>query len=80
MIGLGTYVSERVQVVVGQFQLLEGHELPHPVRARRRRVRVHVQPPGHGGLGLPRHRPGGAHTDTVSDRLQHLGFGLYMQP
>ena len=57
MIGLGTYVSERVQVVVGQFQLLEGDQLPPPVRPRGRRVRVHVEPAGHGGLCLPGHRP-----------------------
>lgn len=57
MIGLGTYVSERVQVVVGQFQLLEGDELPHPVRPSGGRVRVNVEPAGHGGLCLPGHRP-----------------------
>ena len=68
-IGLGTYVSERVQVVVGQFQLLEGDELPHPVRARGWRVRVHVEPPGHGGLCLPGHGPGSQqHSRTVTLR------------
>lgn len=50
-------MSERVQVVVGQFQLLEGDQLPHPVRPSGGRVRVNVEPPGHGGLGLPGHRP-----------------------
>lgn len=50
-------MSERVQVVVGQLQLLEGDELPHPVRPRGRRVRVNVEPPGHGGLGLAGHGP-----------------------
>lgn len=57
MMGPGTYVSERVQVVVGQFQLLEGDQLPHPVRPGGWRVRVDVEPAGHGGLGLPGHRP-----------------------
>lgn len=65
--GLGTYVSERVQVVVGQLQLLEGDELPHPVRAGGRRVRVDVEPAGHGGLCLPGHRPGSQqHSRTVT--------------
>lgn len=54
---IGTYVSERVQVVVGQFQLLEGDELPHPVRPGGGRVRVHVEPAGHGGLCLPGNGP-----------------------
>lgn len=53
----GTYVSERVQVVVGQFQLLEGDELPHPMSPRGGRVRVNVESPGHGRLCLPSHRP-----------------------
>lgn len=51
-------MSERVQVVVGQFQLLEGDELPHPVRPGGGRVRVNVEPAGHGGLCLAGHRPG----------------------
>lgn len=50
-------MSERVQVVVGQLQLLEGDQLPHPVRAGGRRVRVDVEPAGHGWLSLPGHRP-----------------------
>ncbi|TNN81180.1 hypothetical protein EYF80_008514 [Liparis tanakae] len=33
--------------------LLEGDELPHPVRPRGGRVRVDVEPAGHGGLCLP---------------------------
>lgn len=57
MSGLGTYVSERVQVVVGQFQLLEGDELPHPVRSGSGRVRVNVESAGHGRLCLPGYRP-----------------------
>lgn len=60
-------MSERVQVVVGQLQLLEGDELPHPVRAGGRRVRVDVEPAGHGGLCLPGHRPGSQqHSRTVT--------------
>lgn len=70
MIGLGTYVSERVQVVVSQFQLLERDELPHPVRPRGGRVRVDVEPAGHGGLCLPGHRPEHSNTATQS----HLGL------
>lgn len=55
MVSAGTYVSERVQVVVGQFELLEGDQLPHPVRAGGGRVRVHVESAGHGRLCLPGH-------------------------
>ena len=50
-------MSERVQVVVGQLQLLERDELPHPMGSGGGGVRVDVQPPGHRGLGLARHRP-----------------------
>lgn len=50
-------MSEGVQVVVGEFKLLERDKLAAPVRTGGRRVRVDVEPPGHGGLGLPRHRP-----------------------
>ena len=62
-----TYVSERVQVVVGQLQLLEGDELPHPMGSGSGRVRVDVQPPGHRGLRLARHRP----TTTAPWRHRH---------
>jgi len=51
------HMSEGVEVVVGQLELLEGHQLPHPVRAGGRRVRVHIQSPRHRRLGFPRHRP-----------------------
>lgn len=67
MAGLGTYVSKRVQVVVCQLELLEGDELPHPMRARGGRVRVNVEPPGHGGLCLPGHGPESQqHSRTVT--------------
>lgn len=55
--GGGTHVPERVQVVVGELQLLEGDQLPHPVRPGSRRVRMHVESAWHGGLGLASHRP-----------------------
>lgn len=50
-------MSEGVQVVVGEFELLERDELAAPVRAGGGRVRVDVEPPGHRGLCLPGHRP-----------------------
>ena len=54
-------MSEGVQVVVGELELLEGDELAAPVDPRGGGVRVDVQPPGHGRLGLPRHRPEETH-------------------
>lgn len=62
-------MSERVQVVVGQLQLLEGDQLPHPVRPRGRGVRMDVEPPGHSGLCLPGHRPD-------AQGQQHMRNGL----
>lgn len=50
-------MSKWVQVVVGEFELLERNELAAPVRPGGRRVRMDVQPPGHGGLCFPRYRP-----------------------
>lgn len=61
-----SYMPEGIQVVVGELQLLEGHELPHPVRSSGRRVRVHIQPARHGGFCLPSHHPA---STTVT--LQH---------
>lgn len=55
--GLISYMPEGIQVVVGEFQLLEGHQLPHPVRARGRRVGVDVEPSRHGRLCLASHHP-----------------------
>lgn len=64
-----THVSKRVQVVVGQFELLEGDELAAPVRSGGGGVRVDVKPPGHRGLCLPRHRPA-RHTHTQINSQQ----------
>lgn len=50
-------MSEGVEVVVGEFELLEGHQLPHPVRSGGGGVGVHVEAAGHGRLCLPRHGP-----------------------
>lgn len=51
------YMAEGVQVVVCQLQLLEGDQLPHPVGPSGRRIRVDVEPSGHGRLSLPCHHP-----------------------
>lgn len=53
----GTYMPERVQVVVGELEFLEGDQLPHPMRPGGWRVRVHVQAARHGGLRFASHRP-----------------------
>lgn len=50
-------MTKGVQVVVGEFELLEGHELTAPVRTGGWRVRMDVEPPGHRGLCLSRYRP-----------------------
>lgn len=56
-------------MVVGELQLLEGDELSAPVRPGSGRVRVHVEPSGHGGLRLARHRPAEPSKDgTVPDQ------------
>lgn len=49
-----------VQLVVGQFQLVETDDLPHPGVSRGQRVRVDVGPRGHRGVGVPGHHPLGA--------------------
>lgn len=49
-----------VQQVVGQFELIEGDDLLHPLRPFGRGVRVVVHPAGRGGVGLAGHQPGGA--------------------
>lgn len=64
-----SYVSKGIQVVVGEFELLEGHQLPHPVGSRGRGVGVHVQPARHGRLGLPGHHP-----ENRGDTLWQWGF------
>lgn len=68
-----SYVSKGVQVVVGEFEFLEGHQLPHPVSSRGRGVGVHVQPAWHGWLGLPSHHPETEGTDGIT--LAQPGHG-----
>jgi hypothetical protein len=53
----GTYVSKRVQVVVGEFELLEGDKLSHPVGSGCWGVRVHVKAPRHGRLCFASYGP-----------------------
>lgn len=61
-------MSKGIQVVVGEFELLEGDELTAPVRPGGGRVRMDVEPPGHRGLCLPRHRPKEPRNGSTSDR------------
>lgn len=63
-----SYVSKGIQVVVGEFELLEGHQLPHPVGSCGWGVGVHIQPARHGRLGLPSHHP-----ENRGDRWHHPG-------
>lgn len=50
-------MAKGIQVVVGELQLLEGNELAAPVRTGSGGIWVHVEPSGHCGFCLPRHRP-----------------------
>lgn len=49
-----------IQQIVGQFELIEGNDLLHPLRPFGRGVRVVMHPPGGGGVGFAGHQPGGA--------------------
>lgn len=49
-----------IQQIVGQFELIEGNDLLHPLRPFGRGVRVVMDPPGGGGVGFAGHQPGGA--------------------
>jgi len=50
-------MSEGVKVVVGELELLEGNQLPHPVGSSSGGVGVHVEAAGHGRFCLPGHGP-----------------------
>jgi len=50
-------VSILVEVVVGEFQFVEGQRLLHPVRSAGRRVRVNVESARHVRLGLAGRHP-----------------------
>lgn len=64
-----TYMTKRIQVVVGELQLLERNELAAPVSTGSGRVRVHIEPSGHSGLCLSRHRPAEPRKDgTLRDQ------------
>lgn len=74
---LGTYMSERIEVVVGELELLEGNQLPHPVGTSSRGVGMNVQPPGHGRLCFPRHRPAWGHgTELRVGDILHPSLGF----
>ena len=38
-----SYMSKRVQVVIGELEFVERHQLPHPVESCARRIGVDVQ-------------------------------------
>lgn len=58
------YVSLVVQFIVGELELVETDDLPHPGVARGQRVWVDVGPRGHRGVGVPGHHPLGAVVDV----------------
>lgn len=55
-----TYMSLVVELVVGEFELVEAHHLTHPRLSRGRRVRVDVDSGRHGRVRVTRHHPLGA--------------------
>ena len=67
---------DQTQEVVGELEFLEGDELPHPMRPRGRRVRVHVEAARHGGFRFARHRPRPRRGATRLD-LAHRGAGCF---
>lgn len=60
-------------MVVGQLQLLERDQLPHPVGPCGRRVWVDIKPPRHGWLSLPCDHP--ADKADSGRQLSSLGSG-----
>ena len=50
-------MSVLVQLIVGEFELVEGHNLLHPLSSLGRGVRVDVDPRGGVGVGLAGHNP-----------------------
>lgn len=54
-----TYMPVVIQQIVGQFELIEGNDLLHPLRSFGRGVRVVMDSPGGGGVGFAGHQPGG---------------------
>lgn len=67
-----THVAEGIQMIVCEFELLERHQLPHPVSAGGRRVWMDIKPSGHRRLSFPRHRPEPQRTDiSIYTGLTH---------
>lgn len=69
-----THMPKRIEVVVGEFEFLEGDELSHPVRACGWRVGMHIEPAGHCGFCLSCHWPR-AHAKNIrtqSVSLYHI--------
>ena len=62
-----TYVALVVQLVVGQFQLVEADHLAHPRLSRGRGVRVDVDSGRHRRVGVPRYHPLGAVVHVPSE-------------
>lgn len=52
---VSTHMAEGVQVVVGQFEFLEGDKLFGPVSSRCRRVGMNVQSTWNSWIRLPTH-------------------------
>lgn len=50
-----TYMPVVIQQIVGQFELIEGNDLLHPLRPFGRGVRVVMDSPGGGGVGFAGH-------------------------
>lgn len=69
------YVSLVIQLVVGEFELVETDHLPHPGVSWGQRVRVDVGPRRHRGVGVSCNHPLGAvvHIPARQDKETRLG-------
>lgn len=59
-----THMPILIQLIVGQLQLVEGHNLLHPIGARRWRIRMHMYPRWRYRVRLARHHPARAAEET----------------
>lgn len=71
-----TYVPIVVELIVGEFQLIEGDRLLHPVSSARGAVRVYVNPRGRNRIGSAGNHPSAA-VESVSVPLVVAGYEIH---
>lgn len=65
------HVAVVIQQVIGQLELVKGHNLLHPLCTLGRRVRVVVYSAWSGRVCLPGHQPGGAVEGVPGTAREH---------